>query len=186
MDVQFITITSHEKLSNFAATAAVFPHAWSMLYKRMKRQTPELQYLLMIEKHKKNDRMHAHFLTNCACSKSWFKKNARQCGLGYQADARKVENDGAAAAYVSKYLAKSLGGDKLPSNFRRVRCSQNWATLAQLEDNEQSGNFDWLVCNTHQSLWAACEECQKNRTMMVDGSTGEYFDYGEAIDTWYH
>jgi len=181
--VQFVTITSHEKLLNFAATVAVFPHAWSKLYARMKRKKPTLAYLLITEQHK-NGRLHAHFLTDVATTSRWMKDNARSCGLGYQAKVELVESDGKAAAYVSKYIGKSLVGQQLPPHFRRVRCTQNWAALADLVG--QSDNYDWLVCNTTTSLWAATEECQKERRTMIDGRTGEYFDYGEACETWYH
>jgi len=112
------------------------------------------------------------------------KNNARSCGLGYEADVQNIESDGMAAAYVSKYIGKSLGGKPLPSHFRRVRCSQNWASLADLR--EQTDAFDWLVCNTTTALWACVEQCQTEKRSMVDGHTGEYFDYGDAIDTWYH
>lgn len=185
MAVQFVTITSHEKLKTFAATSAVFPSAWSKLYQRMKRKTPDMSYLLITEKHKKDDRLHAHFLTSCPMKTKWYKDNARACGLGFQAKVKPVESDGAAAAYVSKYIGKSLGGDTLPPHFRRVRCSQNWAALAQLEAHQQAGDFDWLVCNTTTALWAATEECQQKKITMIDGATGEYFDYQDAIDTWY-
>jgi len=180
---QFVTITSHEKLPDFAATAAVFPNAWAKLYARMKRRCPELHYLLITEQHK-SGRLHAHFLTDLTEKKRWWKNNARSCGLGFEADVQKVESDGMAAAYVSKYIGKSLGGKSLPAHFRRVRCSQNWEPLADL--GGQSDDFDWLVCSTTTSLWACVEQCQAEKRSMVDGHTGEYFDYGDAIDTWYH
>lgn len=142
-------------------------------------------YLLITEEHK-NGRLHAHFLSNAQMPTRWYKNNARQCGLGYEAKVEAVETDGKAAAYISKYIAKSLGGQSLPPHFRRVRCSQNWAELPVLEAAGQAGDFDWLVCNSHTSLWAAVEECQKERRDMIDGATGEYFDYQDAIDTWYH
>jgi len=103
--------------------------------------------------------------------------------MGYQAKVELVESDGKAAAYVSKYIGKSLGGQPLPPHFHRVRCSQNWTALADLVG--QSDNFDWLVCNTTTSLWAATEQCQKERRTMIDGATGEYFDYSDAVDHWY-
>jgi len=181
---QFITITSHEKLPDFAATAAVFPHAWSKLYLRLKRRTPSLMYMLITEQHK-TGRLHAHFLANTTEKKRWIKDNARNCGLGYEAEVESIESDGAAAAYVSKYIGKSLAaGGKLPAHFRRVRCSQNWTALADLVG--QSDNYDWLVCNTTSSLWAATEQCQRDRRTMIDGRTGEYFDYQDACEIWYH
>jgi len=184
--VHFVTLTSHERLKTFAATHAAFPSAWSKLYKRMKRRTPAMMYLMICEQHKLGGRLHVHFLTNHDDKTRWYKDNARACGLGFQAKVELIENDGKAAAYVSKYIGKSLGGERLPSHFRRVRCSQNWAPLAQLEGNIASGDFDWVVCNTTTSLWAATEQCQAEKRTMIDGATGEYFDYQDAIETWYH
>lgn len=186
MEPRFITITSHEKLSDFAATTAVFPRAWSKLYQRMKRKNPTLMYLQIIETHKKGKRIHAHFLADLATTRRWMKDNARASGFGHQADVQNVESDGMAAAYVSKYIGKSLVGQQLPPHFRRVRCSQNWTPLVQLEDSRQASDFDWLVCNTTTSLWAATEQCERERRTMIDGATGEYFDYQDAIETWYH
>jgi len=106
--------------------------------------------------------------------------------MGYQAKVEPIESNGKAAAYVSKYIGKSLGGQPLPPKFRRVRCSQNWTPLPTMPVQEQSQEFDWLVCNTNQSLWLAVEDCQVKNYDMILLSTGEYFDYGDAIDTWYH
>lgn len=105
--------------------------------------------------------------------------------MGFQAKVEPVESDGKAAAYVSKYIGKSLGGQSLPSHFRRVRCSQNWAQLEVLENARQADLYDWLVCNSTASLWACVEQCQAEKRSMVDGSTGEYFDYQDACETWY-
>jgi hypothetical protein len=186
MDAKFITVTSAEWYTSSAAAIANFPRAWNKLYCRLKRKNPALMYLLTIEFGAKTGHMHAHFLTDAQQTERWYKNNARSSGMGYQAKVETVETSGKAAAYVSKYIGKSLGGHALPRKFRRVRCSQNWTPLVQLEAHRQSSDYDWLVCNTRESLWWATAECQKTRTTMIDGSTGEYFDYGEAVDTWYH
>ncbi len=186
MVARFITVTSPEWYTSSAVAVARFPIAWNKLYSRLKRKNPELMYLLTMEFGKKSGHLHAHFLTNAEQKKRWYKDNARECGLGYQADEQIVETSAEAAGYVSKYISKSLSGHELPRKFRRVRCSQNWTKLEELEDHRQARDFDWLVCNTFAALWYAVEECQKSKTTMIDGSTGEYFDYGDAIDTWYH
>lgn len=186
MASKFVTVTTAEWYKNSAEAIAAFPRAWNKLYCRLKRKNPQLMYLLTIEFGAKTGHMHAHFLTDATQNKRWYKDNARACGMGYQSEVETIDNDGKAAAYVSKYIGKSISGLSLPSRFRRVRCSQNWAALAPMEVHEQSSNFDWLVCNTTTSLWASVEQCQQERRNMIDGSTGEYFDYQEAIDTWYH
>lgn len=182
----FVTITSAEWYKTSAAAIAAFPVAWNKLYGRLKRKNPDLMYLMTIEFGQKTSHMHAHFLTNATQNERWYKNNARACGMGFQAKVETVESDGKAAAYVSKYIGKSLAGQQLPRKFRRVRCSQNWAALAQLEAHERSAEFDWLVCNTTTALWSSVEQCQQERRNMIDGSTGEYFDYQDAIETWYH
>lgn len=180
--LQFITITMHPSLKNFAATSAVFPRAFPQLYARMKRKMPSLHYLMVMEQHK-NGRLHAHMLTDyCPTLRSW-KIDLTKCGFGYQTDIKKVENEGVAAAYVSKYIGKSLGGMCLPQHFRRVRVTANWATLPEL--HESPGQYDWLVCRTKESLFRAVETCQQTKTTMIELRTGIYFDYGEAVDHWY-
>jgi len=179
----FVTVTTAEWYKEPAAAIAAFPPAWNKLYNRLKRRNNGLMYLMTIEFGQKTNHMHAHFLTNATQNERWYKDNARACGMGYQAKVEPVESDGKAAAYVSKYIGKSLAGKSLPPHFRRVRCSQNWTALADLVG--QSDNYDWLVCNTTTSLWAATEECQRERRTMIDGRTGEYFDYQEAVEAWY-
>lgn len=186
MVARFVTVTSAEWYKTSAAARVSFPNAWNKLYCRLKRKNLDLMYLLTIEFGAKTGHMHAHFLTNATQNERWYKNNARACGMGYQAKVELVESDGKAASYVSKYIGKSLAGHELPAHFRRVRCSQNWTPLAQLEAHERSSDFDWLVCNSHTSLWSAVEQCQAENRSMIDGGTGEYFDYGDAIETWYH
>jgi len=185
-DSTFVTVTTAEWYKSSAQAIATFPRAWNKLYGRLKRTKPDLRYLMTIEFGKETQHMHAHFLTNATQNERWYKDNARACGMGFQAKVESVESDGKAAAYVSKYIGKSLGGQPLPRKFRRVRCSQNWAKLGELEAHEQSRDFDWLACNTHTALWACVEQCQAEKRSMVDARTGEYFDYQDAIETWYH
>lgn len=105
--------------------------------------------------------------------------------MGFQAEVEDIDDNGKAAVYVSKYIGKSLAGHKLPSHFRRVRCSQNWEALAQLEAHERSSEFDWMVCNSSTALWACVEQCQQERRDMIDGATGEFFDYSDSVANWY-
>lgn len=129
--------------------------------------------------------MHAHFLTDAQQTTRWYKDNARSCGMGFMAKVENVSTEHKAAAYVSKYIGKSLAGHELPPHFRRVRCSQNWTPLADLTAG-QSSDFNWMVCNTNAALFACVEQCQQEKRTMIDGSTGEFFDYGDAVNTWYN
>lgn len=183
--VKFVTITTAEWYADTADAIATFPRAWEKLYARMKRKNSQLMYLLTVEFGKKTGHMHAHFLTNYDEKTRWFKNNARACGLGYQAKVEEVENNDKVAGYVSKYIGKSLAGHALPRKFRRVRCSQNWTQLDELEAHEQARDCDWLVCNTSDALWWCVEECQREKFALVDMNTGEYFDYQDAVEHWY-
>lgn len=179
---KFVTITSRPKYKDFAACAAAFPPAWNKFQARLRRcSTKSLMYLLIPERHK-DGRLHAHFLTNAQVSQKWVKDNAYKSGFGYIANVQKVYGEAHVAAYVSKYIGKGLGEGELPHKFRRVRCSENWTPLAQLENHVASGDYDWLVCGTTISLWAATEQCQRENRSMVDAQTGEFFDYGEAAE----
>jgi hypothetical protein len=180
--LQFCTITCHSRLKDFAATHAVFPHAWSLLYARMKRKQPQIEYLMIMEQHK-NGRLHAHMMTTFQGKTRWMKDNCAKSGFGHQVEMELINNGGKAAVYTAKYLGKSLDGHELPHKFRRVRCSQGFPALEQ--DVREDGKYDWLVCSTTASLWAATEECQREKRNMVDLRTGEFFDYMDACANWY-
>jgi hypothetical protein len=183
MALTFATITSHRKLKSSAATLAVFPRAWGKLYKRLKRKTPDLKYLMILEHHK-NGRIHAHMLSNCDCSKRWLKDNAAQCGFGFMADIQPVTSERAVAGYVTKYLTKSLAGMELPQKTRRVRASENWYKLPE-NDGGLVVDDGWLTCTTKAGLWAFVEAARAENLTIVNPRTGELFDYADACETWY-
>ena len=61
--VDFITITSHEKLKTFEATQAVWRKSWPVLYAAIKRRNHDLEYFIVPERHK-DGRMHVHIIWN--------------------------------------------------------------------------------------------------------------------------
>lgn len=180
---RFVTITSSGKLGSFAATAAVFPSAWNQVYQRMRRKTPGLMYLAIMEGHK-DGRLHLHLTTNATMKTRWYKDNCVESGLGFMAQAEEMETDEQVAAYIVKYITKSLAGEKFPKKIRRVRATENWYNFTP--DELPALATDWLTCNTTTALWSVTEQCQAENRNMVDLRTGEYFDYQDAIETWYH
>jgi hypothetical protein len=184
LHVDFITITSHEKLSNFAATEAVWRKAWPVLYAALKRRAIDLHYFIVPEKHK-DGRMHVHALWTADVSQKWLKDNARKRGFGHQAKIRSVMDAGSAVRYVGKYVGKSLGAD-VPQKFRRVRVSQGWpeipvpvTTLVGLR---------WEYISGNGALAVVMAECQHKHWDMIDLSTGEMFDapdLGTQVDPNY-
>lgn len=170
--VDFITITSHEKLPNFAATEAVWRKAWPVLYSALKRRTAALEYFIVPEQHK-DGRMHVHALWTANVSQKWLKDNARKRGLGYQAKRKPVADARQAVGYCGKYIGKSLG-DHVPPRFRRVRVSQGWPEIPLPVTPHAA--LDWEYINGNGQLERLYDECKQRGYSLIDLQTGEYFD----------
>jgi len=172
LSVDFVTITSHEKLRDFDSTERVWREAWPVLYAALKRQNKDLQYFIVPEKHK-DGRMHVHALWTAGVRQKWLKDNARRRGLGYQAKIVKIEDAHQAAKYVTKYVGKSLG-DEVPKRFRRVRVSQGWPDIPAPKTENQA--LKWEYVGTNGALSVVYAECQEKGISLIDLETGEYFD----------
>ena len=131
--IDFLTVTSHEKLSP-DASLAVLPKAWNKLNTRILRATGKPEYFALPEQHK-DGRWHLHALVSVKLPKKWWKDNARECGLGYQSDVQEVRSLGGVAYYISKYVTKQLEHKNLPLHFRRVRASAGWPKLPDMPEN---------------------------------------------------
>lgn len=138
--IQFLTLTSHEKLSA-SASLAVMPHAWDQLNKRARRVAPGYQYLLIPEPHK-DGRVHVHAIETSALGERWWKDTARECGFGFMAEEEELRSAAGAAYYVTKYITKGLEGHEWPKGFRRVRTSRAWPKLPALPAAE---GWEWSV-----------------------------------------
>lgn len=170
--VDFVTITSHEKLKNFAQTEYVWRRAWGALYAALKRHSPDLEYMIVPEKHK-DGRMHVHALWNAHVSKKWLIDGARKRGLGYKASVSHVVSELAATRYVTKYIGKSLGDD-VPRHFRRVRVSSGWIDIPK--PNTALSALRWEYVGTNGALWSVYQEVLEKDFDLIDLATGEYFD----------
>ncbi len=170
--VDFITITSHEKLTSFEATQAVWRRAWPVLYSAIKRRNRNLQYFIVPEKHK-DGRMHIHALWTANVSQKWLKDNGRKRGLGYQAKVKKIESAGSAAKYVTKYVGKSLGAE-VPKRTRRVIVSQGWPDVPAPET--PMNGLRWEYVNGNGALSMVYHECEMKGFSLIDLQTGEFFD----------
>jgi len=170
--VDFITITSHEKLPDFEATETVWRSAWGALYNALKRKNNALAYLMIPERHK-SGRMHVHGIWNAGVTKRWLKDNARKRGLGYQCEIVHISTERYASKYIAKYLGKNLCAD-YPARFRRVRCSNNWVHLR--EPNTPDNELQWEYVGTNGALAIVYEQCQVRGVTLIDKETGEYFD----------
>lgn len=170
--MDFVTITSHEKLRDFAACERVWRNAWAKLYNALKRQKQDLQYMIVPERHK-DGRMHVHALWNAEVSQKWLKDNARKRGLGYQCKIVHVDHSGRAQKYIVKYVGKDLGVIDIP-HFRRVRVSADWADVP--DPNSGSSGLKWEYIGTNGALNSVYEECEAKRIKLIDIDTGALFD----------
>jgi len=170
--LDFVTITSHEKLPDFAATERVWRDAWSTLYAAIKRQRENFQYMIVPERHK-SGRMHVHALWNAGVTQRWLKNNARKRGLGYECKIIHVTAERHSQQYILKYLGKSLGVD-CPLHFRRIRVSRGWATIP--EPDSPLNGLRWEYVGSNGALQTVYDECAAKHITLIDAATGEIFD----------
>lgn len=133
--VDFLTLTSHEKLRG-AASWRVFPPAWDKLRRRYVRAVPggaQAAFMAVPERHQDGS-LHTHAIITGGLPERWWKDNARACGLGYMTDVQEVADLGI-GGYVGKYLGKTLG-EQWPRNKRRVNTSHNWPALPDKPEPE--------------------------------------------------
>jgi len=167
--LDFVTITSHERLCNFAQTEKVWRVAWHALYCALRRVTSDLRYMIVPERHK-DGRMHVHALWDAGVSQKWLKDNARQRGLGYQCKVLHISTERYAAKYVIKYVGKDLGSD-CPAHFRRVRVSRNWADIPEPATSDT--NLHWEYVGTNGAVSVVYAECRAKSYTVIRKRTGE-------------
>jgi len=170
--VDFVTITGHEKLTNFAQTHHVWQSAWPKLYNALKRRNVALQYMIIPEKHD-DGRMHVHALWTAGVTERWLKDNSRKRGLGFMQEVDHVKSVIAAVRYVTKYIGKDLGAE-VPKGFHRVRVSNKWPAIPAPET--VMNGLKWEYVNGNGALEVVYRECKAKNIDLIDIETGEYFD----------
>jgi len=149
MSVEFVTVTSHENL-DANGTIAKLPHQWDALRKRMQRACPGCAYIIVPERHR-DGRVHIHGVFLCDLKTRWFKDNARQCGMGYKAEAEIIRSASFAGFYVGKYISKQLYGFSWPKGFHRVRTSHGWPKVEPLARPDE---YRFIPLASHQTIQA--------------------------------
>lgn len=136
----FVTFTAHEKWRKDWSLVNLRKN-WPKLRKRLARKAEgELFYAWVYEPHKDRS-WHVHLLTNLDLGTQWWKRNARECGMGHQAKAKEAFNPGMVAGYVAKYMLKaSQMADRYPKHMRRITLSRNWPKK-DLSERETSWDF---------------------------------------------
>ncbi len=155
LQVDFITLTSHEKVRQFDHSIAVFRDAWPKLRKRAQYRNEDFHYAMFGEQHKKSSTLNVHLVATNTLSERWWKDSGRACGLGYIADVRPVSQAAGAAGYATKYLSKSAGVENWPTKFHRYRLSKQWPKRADnLPIGEQWSVFFSLSALNDELRWA--------------------------------
>lgn len=148
-----LTITAHRKRRGLASVENI-RQGWKKLVNRIAYKAKEndypLYYARVWEQHK-DGTFHCHVLINQNFGNRWLKDASAACGIGYQADWRKVENAGQAAGYVAKYTLKNAsiarGGVEWPKGLRRIETSRNWPTL---ERKYSENDYLWMINSTRE------------------------------------
>jgi len=144
------TLTAHEKWRGTDASLINLRQGWKKLYNRMREKFGVSSYVKVWEMHADSS-FHLHGMVNRKIPKKWLKKNARQCGMGYQVDFHLVNNAGQVAGYISKYFLKSQEQGKkwqFPKGLRRIEASRDWTKLEDL--NTDGILVEWVVNQTRE------------------------------------
>jgi hypothetical protein len=178
-EVDFLTLTSHEKL-NPAQTRWVFPKAWKKLSQRARRAADGFDYLMIPEVHK-DGRLHIHAVETSALGESWWKDNARASGLGYMDEEEPIRKPAGAAAYVVKYIGKTLTISTWPRSFHRVRTSRRWPSLPPLV---QPDGWRFETVPPFMPLWSVALRYKgEGYDLHITGSAAAWgLIDGEAVD----
>ncbi len=164
----FVTLTAHSRMRSTEASYKNLARGIDVLMKRIRRVFGKVEYVRVYEKHPTSDALHAHLIVSGlspfvvpGCNKNlqpcflaigmresrtgvwsvrtWLKKTAQECKIGYQATVEKIEN-AFAVHYVVKYLSKAHQA----INIKGLRHVQ---TTRGVGSPEVEANLAWQVAN---------------------------------------
>jgi hypothetical protein len=167
-ELSFVTVTSHEKL-NAKQSVKVLPNSWHKLSMRLRRRVKGLQYVTIPERHK-SGRIHVHGIFDSVVGTRWWKDNARECGMGFQAEEDLVYSASGAGFYMGKYLFKQLSDERWAKNFRRIRTSLYYPKLPPLI-RDSAWVFEPLASHADISSEAAFLQTKGYRVALADHAT---------------
>jgi len=148
-----VTLTAHSRMRSAQASLSNIRLNIGRLLKRLKRIFNHVRYVRVYEKHPSSVARHIHLImaglspylakeTSRTGSitfiplldrkahrgtwtiKTWFKKSAQECGMGYQCDVQPIGAAGQGVNYVCKYLTKSQQ-DLHEKGLRHVQTSRD-------------------------------------------------------------
>jgi len=146
----FITLTAHENTRLPGTSLANLRDNLDRLFKRVRRVWKRIDYVRVYETHE-TGAFHAHLVVqglsarvqryvakngqeyyrptdiprghgNWGCQ-TWFRRNARQIGMGYMVDAKMVQTIPEVVNYITKYMTKSAQAFHVP-HLRRIQTTE--------------------------------------------------------------
>lgn len=145
LELSFVTLTSNQHVRSLNEGIRVWRDAWPKLSARWRRKTPGVQYLYVAE-HKKRTHFHVHLITSATLPSKWYKDNAAETGLGYQAEAVAIYDAMECGVYVGKELGKAIAVQGWPPYWRRINTSRKWP-----KPEEPETPYDWAYLGNHAS-----------------------------------
>lgn len=161
----FVTITAHEDYRTPENSLENIRSNIDRLFKRLRRIYAKIQYVRVFEVHEKGA-FHAHLVISGLSDRvqkgiaqngieffretqvergkgnwsirTWFRRSARQMGMGFMVDVQRVYSCGEVVKYIVKYLTKKKQ-DFLAKNLRRVQTTQ------QIGGLRSRGSGDWKI-----------------------------------------
>lgn len=162
----FVTLTAHSRMRSEESSYKNLQHGIDVIMKRVRRVFGKVEYVRVFEKHPTSDALHTHLLvsnltpfivpgcnknlqpTFCAVTvrqsrqgawaiRTWLKKTAQECQIGYQAEVSQIPN-AFAVQYVTKYLSKANQQITI-KGIRHVQTSRG------IGSPQAEGNLSWSV-----------------------------------------
>lgn len=188
-----MTLTAHSRMRTQGQSLKNLRDNIERIMKRIRRVFGEVEYVRVFEKHPTSDAVHAHFIISgitdyvvagasakhqpmyigvfSRCShrciwsvRTWLKKTAQECQIGYIADIRRIHGDTSFATwYVTKYLTKAQQDLKI-KGLRHVQTSRG------IGSPKHEGEYKWRV-----GSFVTTKDFENGQTV-IDLQTGEAID----------
>ncbi len=165
--LSFVTLTSHRLVRSLRRGIEVWRGAWPLLSSRWRRAAPGLQYLYIPE-HVRGSNFHVHLITTAPLPTRWYKDNAAETGLGYEAKAVRILDPTWCGGYVAKYLGKAMSNMDYPKYFRRVNTSRAWPRPA-----DPKTPYEWAMLGSDKSKVIFLIEIDREEGWQVEHSLKE-------------
>lgn len=132
-NMSFVTVTSRGGHLSSSRSIIIFGDAWPKLSRKARATAGGKWEYFLVPERQKNGKIHAHILSSYRHKKRFWKDTAYWSGLGYIADEKPLTAIPGVVGYVTKYITKTIEGERWPDKFRRVRCSNGWPKLPKKE-----------------------------------------------------